>query len=82
MISRLIEEYNCDGFVLHSNKACKRYSMGMLSYKKAITKKTGVPGVVIDGDMVDSRNFSEEQTKTRIESLIEIIENNQQMEDY
>lgn len=80
LISRLIKEYNCDGFVLHSNKACKRYSMGMLPYKKAITKRTGVPGVVIDGDMVDERNFSTEQTKTRIESLIEIIENNQQME--
>lgn len=77
LISRLIEEYQCDGFVLHSNKACKRYSMGMIPYKKAITKKTGVPGVVIDGDMVDERNFSTEQTKTRIESLIEIIESNQ-----
>ena len=49
----------------------------MIPYKKAITKKTGVPGVVIDGDMVDERNFSAEQTNTRIESLIEIIENNQ-----
>lgn len=80
LISNLIEEFKCDGFVLHSNKACKRYSMGMLPYKKAITKRTGVPGVVIDGDMVDERNFSAEQTKTRIESLIEIIENNQSME--
>ncbi|MHA2028535.1 MAG: 2-hydroxyacyl-CoA dehydratase subunit D [Candidatus Kariarchaeaceae archaeon] len=80
LISRLIKEYECDGFVLHSNKACKRYSMGMLPYKKAITKKTGVPGVVIDGDMVDERNFSAEQTKTRIEGLIEIIENNLDME--
>lgn len=77
LISRLIKEYECDGFVLHSNKACKRYSMGMLPYKKAIMKKTGVPGVIIDGDMVDERNFSAEQTKTRIEGLIEIIENNQ-----
>lgn len=74
LISNFIKEYELDGFVLHSNKACKRYSMGMLSYKRAITEKTGVPGVIIDGDMVDSRNFSEEQTWTRIESLIEMIE--------
>ena len=74
LIVKLIKEYDLDGFVLHSNKACKRYSMGMLIYKKKITELTGVPGVIIDGDMVDSRNFSEEQTWTRIESLIEIIE--------
>jgi benzoyl-CoA reductase/2-hydroxyglutaryl-CoA dehydratase subunit BcrC/BadD/HgdB len=74
LISKLIEDYSIDGFVLHSNKACKRYSMGMLSYKKAITAKTGIPGVIIDGDMVDSRNFSEEQTWTRIESFIEMLE--------
>ncbi len=74
LISELIEEYKIDGFVLHSNKACKRYSMGMLSYKKAITDRTGVPGVIIDADMVDSRNFSEEQTWTRMESFIELVE--------
>jgi benzoyl-CoA reductase/2-hydroxyglutaryl-CoA dehydratase subunit BcrC/BadD/HgdB len=75
LISRLIKEYSIDGFVLHSNKACKRYSMGMLSYKKAIADQTGVPGVIVDGDMVDSRNFSEEQTWTRIESFVELLEN-------
>ncbi|MHA2366151.1 MAG: 2-hydroxyacyl-CoA dehydratase subunit D [Candidatus Hodarchaeales archaeon] len=74
LITNLIKEYNIDGFVLHSNKSCKRYSMGMLSYKKAITEKTGVPGVIIDGDMVDSRNFSEEQMWTRMESFLELID--------
>ncbi|MHA2249664.1 MAG: 2-hydroxyacyl-CoA dehydratase subunit D [Candidatus Kariarchaeaceae archaeon] len=74
LISNLIKDFKLDGFVLHSNKACKRYSMGMLTYKKAITKQTGVPGVIIDGDMVDSRNFSEEQTWTRLESFLEMID--------
>ncbi|MHA1450615.1 MAG: 2-hydroxyacyl-CoA dehydratase subunit D [Candidatus Hodarchaeales archaeon] len=74
LISRLIKDYSIDGFVLHSNRSCKRYSMGMLAYKKAITEKTGVPGIIIDGDMVDSRNFSEEQTWTRIEGFLELVE--------
>ncbi|MCY3412846.1 MAG: 2-hydroxyacyl-CoA dehydratase [Candidatus Heimdallarchaeota archaeon] len=80
LIVKFIKEYDLDGFVLHSNKACKRYSMGMLSYKKKITELTGKPGVIVDGDMVDSRNFSEEQTWTRIESLIEIIESQKEAE--
>jgi benzoyl-CoA reductase/2-hydroxyglutaryl-CoA dehydratase subunit BcrC/BadD/HgdB len=39
----------------------------------AITERTGIPGVIIEADMVDSRAFSEEQVKIRIEGLLEMI---------
>ena len=74
LITDLINDFQIDGFILHSNRSCKRYSMGMNSYKNKITEITGKPGIIIDGDMVDSRNFSEEQTWTRLEAFIELIE--------
>ncbi|MBD3159505.1 MAG: 2-hydroxyglutaryl-CoA dehydratase [Candidatus Lokiarchaeota archaeon] len=70
----LIEEYHLDGFVMFSVRSCKRYSLGQLVSKDLVTERTGVPGVVIEGDMVDSRLFNEAQIETRIDALIEMIE--------
>ena len=69
----LIKDYNLDGFVMFSVRSCKRYSLGQLVSKELVTEKTGVPGVVIEGDMVDSRQFNEAQIQTRIDALLEML---------
>ncbi|MFW9985182.1 MAG: 2-hydroxyacyl-CoA dehydratase subunit D [Candidatus Odinarchaeota archaeon] len=69
----LIKDYDLDGFVLFSVRSCKRYSIGQMVTKEEITRRTGVPGVIIEGDMVDSQQYNEAQAKTRIEALIEMI---------
>ena len=70
----LIKEYDLDGFVMFSVRSCKRYSLGQLVSKELVTEKTGVPGVVIEGDMVDSRLFNEAQVQTRIDALLEMLQ--------
>jgi benzoyl-CoA reductase/2-hydroxyglutaryl-CoA dehydratase subunit BcrC/BadD/HgdB len=70
----LIKEYDLDGFVMFSVRSCKRYSLGQLVSKELVTEKTGVPGVVIEGDMVDSRMFNEAQVQTRIDALLEMLQ--------
>jgi benzoyl-CoA reductase/2-hydroxyglutaryl-CoA dehydratase subunit BcrC/BadD/HgdB len=69
----LIKEYDLEGFVLFSVRSCKRYSLGQMVTKEEITRRTGVPGVIIEGDMVDSQQYSEAQAETRIEALLEMI---------
>ncbi len=69
----LIKGYDLDGFVLFSVRSCKRYSLGQLVSKELVTERTGVPGVVIEGDMVDSRLFNEAQVQTRIDALLEML---------
>jgi benzoyl-CoA reductase/2-hydroxyglutaryl-CoA dehydratase subunit BcrC/BadD/HgdB len=64
LISKLVTKYNCDGILYHSMRSCKRYSLGQPITRQEVTEKTGRPGVVIEGDMCDSRNFSEEQAWT------------------
>ncbi|MFX1533852.1 MAG: 2-hydroxyacyl-CoA dehydratase subunit D [Promethearchaeota archaeon] len=73
LISQLVKDYNCDGFVLHSAFSCKRYSLGQPITRRIVQERTKMPGVIIDGDICDSRMFSEEQTWTRLESLLEIV---------
>ena len=70
----LIKDYDLDGFVMFSVRSCKRYSLGQLVSKELVTKETGVPGVVIEGDMVDSSLFNEAQIQTRIDALLEMFQ--------
>ena len=70
---QLIKDYNLDGFVLFSVRSCKRYSLGQLVSKEIVAERTGVPGVVIEGDMVDSRVFNEAQIQTRVDALLEMF---------
>ena len=73
LISTLTIDYECDGILYHSMRSCKRYSLGQPITRREVTEKTGKPGVIVEGDMCDSRNFSEEQAWTRIEALLELI---------
>jgi benzoyl-CoA reductase/2-hydroxyglutaryl-CoA dehydratase subunit BcrC/BadD/HgdB len=73
-MTQLIKNYDLDGFIMFSVRSCKRYSLGQLVSKELVTQETGVPGVVIEGDMVDSRLFNEAQIQTRIDALLEMLE--------
>ncbi len=68
-INRLIDLYDVDGVVIHSNRSCKPYSFGQYELQKMID----VPSVVIEADMVDSRAFSEAQVETRLEAFLEML---------
>ncbi|MFX1476014.1 MAG: 2-hydroxyacyl-CoA dehydratase, partial [Promethearchaeota archaeon] len=56
-----------------SVRSCKRYSLGQMIAKESVTERTGVPGVIIEGDMVDSRLLNEAQIQTRLDALLEMI---------
>ncbi len=69
-INRLIDFYDVDGVVIHSNRSCKPYSFGQYELQKMID----VPSVVVEADMVDSRAFSEAQVETRLEAFLEMLQ--------
>ncbi len=70
---QLIKDYDLDGFIMFSVRSCKRYSLGQMASKEIVTERTGVPGVIIEGDMVDSRLFNEAQIQTRVDALLEMF---------
>jgi benzoyl-CoA reductase/2-hydroxyglutaryl-CoA dehydratase subunit BcrC/BadD/HgdB len=41
--------------------------------KEQVTERTGVPGVIIEGDMTDSRLFNEAQVQTRMDAFLEML---------
>ena len=72
-MEHLIKDYDLDGFIMFSVRSCKRYSLGQMVTREIVTERTGVPGTIIEGDMVDSRLFNEAQIGTRVDALLEMF---------
>jgi bcr-type benzoyl-CoA reductase subunit B len=73
-LAQLIEEFSLTGFIMHSNRSCKPYSIGMYRLQEEVTRRTGLPGVVIEADQNDPRVYSDAQVETRLEAFIEAMQ--------
>jgi benzoyl-CoA reductase/2-hydroxyglutaryl-CoA dehydratase subunit BcrC/BadD/HgdB len=69
----LMQRYDADGLVMHSNRSCKPYSLGQYDLAHEVTDKTGKPVLIVEADMTDSRVYSEAQTRERVEAFIESL---------
>jgi bcr-type benzoyl-CoA reductase subunit B len=70
----MIDKYQADGFVMHSNRSCKPYSLGQYDIMRMVQEEKGIPCLMIEADMVDGRSFSESQVATRIDAFLELLE--------
>ena len=73
-LSQLIDDFSLTGFIMHSNRSCKPYSVGMYCLQGEVSKLTGKPGVIIEADQNDPRVYSDAQVENRLEAFIESME--------
>jgi benzoyl-CoA reductase/2-hydroxyglutaryl-CoA dehydratase subunit BcrC/BadD/HgdB len=69
----MIDKYHADGFLMHSNRSCKPYSLGQYDIQRMVREEKGVPVLMMEADMVDERAFAEAQISTRIDAFMEMI---------
>ena len=69
----MIDKYEVDGLVMHSNRSCKPYSFGQYDLQRIVHRERGLPVLILESDMVDARKFSEGQAETRIDAFMEIV---------
>ncbi|HPO16208.1 MAG TPA: 2-hydroxyacyl-CoA dehydratase family protein [Candidatus Hydrogenedentes bacterium] len=69
----MVEKFSLDGFVMHSNRSCRAYSFGQYELAKRLMQKHGIPSLMLEADMNDSRAWSDEQANTRIEAFLETL---------
>ena len=74
LISKYVEEYQADGFLINSVKSCASFSAGQLMILREVEKRTGRTGAFIESDLVDPRYFSAANIKKRIESYLQMVE--------
>ncbi len=68
-----VREYKADGFVMHSNRSCKPYSLVQEVIRRKVTEATGVPGLIIEADMADPRAYADEPVCNRVQAFLEIF---------
>ncbi len=58
---------------MQRTRTCLRVNMGQDDILEALIKRTGLPAVVIEGDMCDTRLYSESEFNGKIDALMEIL---------
>ncbi|MDJ0914177.1 MAG: 2-hydroxyacyl-CoA dehydratase [Desulfobacterales bacterium] len=79
-IIEMVDKYDVDGMVMHSNRSCKPYSLGQYDIAKILQRKRGLPTLIIEADMVDERSFAEKQIENRIDAFMEVIQKDRSSE--
>ncbi|HFQ8208159.1 TPA: (R)-2-hydroxyisocaproyl-CoA dehydratase subunit HadB [Clostridioides difficile] len=67
-------EGKCDGAFYHMNRSCKLMSLIQYEMQRRAAEETGLPYAGFDGDQADPRAFTNAQFETRIQGLVEVME--------
>ena len=59
---------------MHVNRSCKMCDFLQYEIGQALTADLGVPVASFDGDQADPRNYSKAQYETRIQALVEMMD--------
>ena len=73
-IRQMLEKFRVDGIIYHDAKTCPYNSNSRYGMPQRLEAATGIPSLVISGDLNDLRCVSDEQTKTNVEAFIEQLE--------
>ncbi|RME20857.1 MAG: 2-hydroxyacyl-CoA dehydratase [Deltaproteobacteria bacterium] len=70
-IASMCERFSADGIVYHDAKTCPNNSNTRYGMPQRLQERTGLPFVIINGDLNDLRCWSDEQSRTSIEAFVE-----------
>ena len=76
-IKGMLNFFKVDGIIYHDAKTCPNNSNCRYGMPQRMTEITGIPNLIINGDLNDLRLLSDEQTQTNVEAFIEQLEENQ-----
>jgi benzoyl-CoA reductase subunit B len=74
LLTRYVQEYRADGFLINSVKSCNSFSAGQLHILREVEGRSGRPGGFIESDLVDPRYFSAANIKNRLESYFQMLD--------
>jgi len=75
-LKKMIELFKVDGIIFHDSKTCSYNTNSRYGMPQRLEDETGIPSLVVNGDLNDLRCLSDEQFKTNIEAFIEQLEGN------
>ena len=78
-LERMVKEFKVDGIIYHDCKTCPNNSNNRYQLPQRVMESSGLPYIIINGDVNDLRCFSEDQAETNIEAFIEQILGNKEL---
>ena len=73
-IKGMFDFFKIDGIIYHDAKTCPDNTNSQFGMPQRLEEETGIPSLIINGDLNDLRCLSDEQTNTNIEAFIEQLE--------
>jgi len=73
MMVEMAGRFGVDGAVLHANRSCKPYSLGQHDLRLAVMEQAGIPAMILEADMCDTRVYADGAIKTRVEAFLEML---------
>ncbi len=67
-------DYGVDGTLLHEIASCRVDTIGFLALKDLLLKYRKVPSLIVEGDLIDPRDFDEARFKMEMDAFIEIMD--------
>jgi benzoyl-CoA reductase/2-hydroxyglutaryl-CoA dehydratase subunit BcrC/BadD/HgdB len=73
-LKKMIDFFKIDGMIFHDSKSCPNNTNSRYGMPQRLEEETGVPSLVVNGDLNDLRCLSDEQFITNVEAFIEQLE--------
>jgi benzoyl-CoA reductase/2-hydroxyglutaryl-CoA dehydratase subunit BcrC/BadD/HgdB len=68
-----VKTLDLDGFMWFYQKACRASTPEMLIYKKGMEDDLGIPVLLLEGDVFDTRSYTAEALRTRVETFADLL---------
>jgi benzoyl-CoA reductase/2-hydroxyglutaryl-CoA dehydratase subunit BcrC/BadD/HgdB len=79
MMHQIISDFHIDGIIFHDSKTCFNNTNCRFDLPERLRAGAGIPTLKIDGDLNDLRFFSDGQMRTKIETFVEQLKTNRQL---
>jgi benzoyl-CoA reductase/2-hydroxyglutaryl-CoA dehydratase subunit BcrC/BadD/HgdB len=72
-ITGLARRFEADGMVMHANRSCKPFSITQSDVRDVLREELGLPVLILDADMCDSRLYNEGAIRERVAAFLEML---------
>jgi len=73
-LKKMMRFFKIDGIIYHDSKSCPHNTNSRYGMPQRLEEETGIPSLVVNGDLNDLRCLSDEQFITNVEAFIEQLE--------
>jgi benzoyl-CoA reductase/2-hydroxyglutaryl-CoA dehydratase subunit BcrC/BadD/HgdB len=73
-LKKMMDFFKIDGIIYHDSKSCPNNTNSRYGMPQRLEEETGIPSLVVNGDLNDLRCLSDEQFITNVEAFIEQLE--------